>query len=155
MIRSAPQSSAATLERSWLPLRYQEGNHRKTRALREAVGAGLPTTNDQKALEFLAKRGEQVQRLNLLTPFPRCCGHFAAPYARGAGRACAHGAVHRDVSNPSYHEWKQLRPRWAHSMPGAPPRATDPARRSSGGERENKEEWENKDYGPFNFVCLT
>ena len=89
-------------------------------------------------------RGDQCQfqnwtqfcshvRLNRLTLFPRCCGHFVAPYGRGAGRACAHGAAHRDVGNPSYHEWKQLRPRWAHSMPRASPRATGPARRSSGG----------------------
>ena len=31
--------------------------------LREAVGAGLPTRNDQKALYVLAKRGEQGKRL--------------------------------------------------------------------------------------------
>ena len=37
--------------------------------LREAVGAGLPTRNDQKALYFLAKRGLQGKTVYPATPF--------------------------------------------------------------------------------------
>ena len=137
-----------------MPLRYQEGNHGKTRALREAVGAGLPTINDQKALEFLAKWGGSFDGSKLLPLFPAAAATLRRPAPAELGARALTGRRHRDVGNPSYHEWKQLRPRWAHSMPGAPPRATGPARRSSGGGRENKEKWKNKDYGPFSFVCL-
>ena len=37
--------------------------------LREAVGAGLPTRNDQKALYFLAKRGGQGKTVYPAHPF--------------------------------------------------------------------------------------
>ena len=87
-------------------------------------------------------------------PFCRCHSGFGSPGRRGAG---AHGLParrHGDVGNRGYHEWKQFCPRRARGMPGAPPRATGPARRSSGGGGRFTKFPKNQDSGRSSFWCL-
>ena len=62
--------------------------------LREAVGAGLPTRNDQKALYFLAKRGEQSKPFYSAHPFFLGFSTFSAVRRPPAGDGASPGAAH-------------------------------------------------------------
>ena len=62
--------------------------------LREAVGAGLPTRNDQKALYFLAKRGGQGKPFYPAHPFFVGFSTFSAVRRPPAGDGASPGAAH-------------------------------------------------------------
>ena len=62
--------------------------------LREAVGAGLPTRNDQKALYFLAKRGGQCKTVYTARQFLVGFSTFSAVRRPPAGDGASPGAAH-------------------------------------------------------------
>ena len=112
---------------------YREVNHAKSGkskeemksgklgmgGLREAVGAGLPTRNDQKALYFLAKMGWQGKPFYPATPFLVGFSTFSAVRRPPAGDGALPGRRTEKRESQCYHEWNRRSQQRAQCAPAA------------------------------------